>query len=76
MAINAIKQDDVRLLSRIIAYSICASSKIDDLLARFLYIAYKICVDKEQVSLSEIIRMQLLESLEKIKRTKNGVFIF
>ena len=30
MVINAIKQDDVRLLSRIIAYSICATSKIDD----------------------------------------------
>ena len=28
------------------------------------------------MDLSEILRMQLLENLEKIKRTKNGVFRF
>ena len=76
MVISTIKQDDVRFLSRIIAYSICASSKIDELLTKFIYTTYKICVEKEQVNLSEIIRMQLLENLEKIKRTKNGVFRF
>ena len=32
MVINTIKQDDVRFLSIIIAYSICASSKIDEFL--------------------------------------------
>ena len=68
MVINTIKQDDVKFLSRIIAYSICASSKIDELLARFIYVAYKICVEKEQVNLSEIPRMQLLEILKKIKK--------
>ena len=76
MVISSIKQDDVRFLSRIIAYSVCASSKIDELSARFMYAAYKICVEKEQVNLNEILRMQLLENLEKIKRTKNGVFRF
>lgn len=76
MVINTIKQDDVRLLSRIIAYSICVRSKIDELSTKFIYATYKICVEKEQVNLSEILRMQLLEKLEKIKRTKNGVFRF
>lgn len=76
MVIRTIKQDDVRFLSRIITYSICASSKIDELLVGFIYETYKICVEKEQVNLSEILRMQLLENLEKIKRTKNGVFTF
>ena len=37
MVINTIKQDDVRFLSRIIAYSICASSKINELLVGFIY---------------------------------------
>lgn len=76
MVINTIKQDDVRFLSRIIAYSLCASSKIDELLAGYIYVAYKICVEKKQVNLSEILRMQLLENLEKIKRTKSVVFRF
>ena len=76
MVINKIKQDDVRFLSRIIAYFVCASFKIDELSARFIYATYKKCVEKEQVNLCEILRMQLLENLEKIKRTKNGVFTF
>ena len=76
MVIITIKKDDVRFLSRIIAYSICASSKIDELSARFIYAAYRKCIEKEQVNLSEILRIQLLENLEKIKRTKNGVFRF
>ena len=76
MVIDTIKQEDVRFLSRIIAYSICPNSKIDELSVEFIYTAYKICVDKEQINLSEILRMQLLENLEKVKRTKNGVFRF
>ena len=76
MVINTIKQDDVRFLSRTIAYSIRASLKIDELSIRFIYATYKICVEKEQVNLNEILSMQLLENLEKIKRTKNGVFRF
>lgn len=76
MVINIIKKYDVRFLSRIIAYSICASSKIDELSAKFIYVAYKICVEKEKVNLSKILRMKLIENLEKIKRTKNGVFRF
>ena len=76
MVINTIKQDDVRFMSRIIAYSICASSKIDELSAKFIYPTYNICVEKEQVNLNKILRMQLLENLEKIRRTKNGVFRF
>ena len=72
MVINSIKQDDV-FLSKIIGYSFCASSKIDELSVGFIYAAYKICVEKEQVNLSEILIMQLLQNLEKIKRTKNGV---
>ena len=76
MVISTIKKDDVRFLSRIIVYSVCISLKIDELSAGFIYAAYKICVENEQVNLSEIMRMQLLENLEKIKRTKNGVFRF
>ena len=76
MVISSIKQDDVIFLSRIIAYSVCASSKIEELSARFIYTTYKMCVKKEKVNLSDILRMQLLEKLEKIKRTKNGVFRF
>ena len=66
----------MRFLSKIIAYLVCASSKIDELSAGFIYAAYKMCVEKEKVNLSEILRMQLLENLEKIKRTKNGVLRF
>ena len=57
MVINTIEQDDVIFLCRIIAYSICASSKIDELSAGFIYASYKIFVEKEQVNLSEILRM-------------------
>ena len=63
MVISTIKQDDVRFLSRIISYSICASLKIDELSTKFIYASYKICVEKEQVNLSEILRMQLLKNL-------------
>ena len=45
MVINTIKKDDVRFLSRITAYSICASAKIDELSTRFVYAAYKIRVE-------------------------------
>ena len=45
MVINTIRQHDVRFLSRIIAYSICASSKSDELSTRFIYAAYKIFVE-------------------------------
>ena len=76
MVISTIKQDDMRFLSRIIAYLVCASSKIDEILVGLIYAAYKICVEKEEVNLSEILRMQLLENLENIKRTKYGVFRF
>ena len=72
----SLKKYDVIFLSRIIAYSICESSKIDELSAKFIYVAYKICIEKEQVNLSEILRMQLLENIENIKRNKNGVFRF
>ena len=55
MVTSTIKQDDVRFIRRIITYSICACSKIDELLARFSYVAYKIFVEKEQVNLCEIL---------------------
>lgn len=74
--INSIKKDDLRFISRIISYSVCASSKIDELLVGFICATYKICVEKKQVNLSEILRMQLLENLKKIKRKKSGVFRF
>ena len=57
MVISTIKQDDVRFLSRIISYSVCASSKIDELSGKFIYVAYKICAEKEQVNLSKIMRV-------------------
>ena len=50
MVISTIRQHDVRFLSKILAYSICASSKSDELLAGFIYVAYKICFEKEQVN--------------------------
>ena len=70
MVITTIKKYDVRFLSRIISYSVCASSNIDELSVGFIYATCKICVEKEQVNLSEILRMQLLENLGKMKRTK------
>ena len=76
MVISTIKKDDVRFLSRIITSSICTSSKIDEFLVGFIYVAYKIYIEKEQVNLNEIMRMQLLENLEKIKRSKNSMFRF
>ena len=76
MVVNTIRQHDVRFLSILIVYSICASSMSDELSTGFIYATYKIFVEKEQLNLSEILRVQLLENLEKIKRTKNGVFKF
>ena len=76
MVINTIRQHDVRFLSRIIAYSICASSKSDELSTSYIYTTYKIFIEKEKVNLREILRVQLLENLEKIKRTMNGVLRF
>ena len=40
MAIKTIRQHDVRYLSRIIAYCICASSKNDLLSTDFIFVAY------------------------------------
>ena len=67
IVISSIKKDDVRFLSRIIAYLVCASYKIDKLSTIFIYVSYKICVEKEHVILSEILRMQFLDNFEKIK---------
>lgn len=76
MVISSIKQDDMRFIRIKIACLVFAGSKIDEISIGFIYVAYKICVEKEQVNLSGILRMQLLENLEKIKRTKSGVFRF
>lgn len=76
MIMSTIKHHDVIFVSRIITSCICGCSKTDELLADFIHAAYKICVEKEQVNLSEIMRIQLVENLEKIKKTKNSVFRF
>lgn len=47
MVISTIKQHDVRFMSRVIASSIYASSKTDELSTGFIYMAYKICIEKE-----------------------------
>lgn len=73
---STIKQDDVRFVSRIIAVGICASSRIDELSARFIHASYNIVVEKEQVNLCDILQTQLIENLERLRRTKNNVFIF
>ena len=47
MMINTIRQHEVIFLSRIIAYSIYASSKSDELSTDFIYVAHKIFIEKE-----------------------------
>lgn len=76
IVISKIQQDDVRYLCKILTSKFCANSREDDMATGMIHVAYLMCVDKIQVDMCEILRIQLFENLEKIKKTKNSQFRF
>ncbi len=74
--ITKIKQDDVRFVSRIIATKICSISREHDMEVGLIHATYKLCIEREKVNLSKILRSQLVENLERSKKVKNSQFSF
>lgn len=71
IVISQIKKDDVRFVKKIIATKLCSSSRDDGLVARFVHVTYKVCVEKVQVNSCEILRIQLIDRLERIRKKRN-----
>lgn len=76
MMLSLIKQDDVRFISKILAYQMNSSSREDEVSAGFINAVYKMCVDKVEVNLCEILKQQLFDNLERIKKNKYASFRF
>ena len=70
IVISKIKKDDVRYLCKFLTTKFCGSSREDDMAAGMVHVAYLMCIEKKQVDLCEILRIQLFENLEKIKKAK------
>lgn len=76
IVVSKIIQDDARYVCKILTSKFCANSREDDMAAGMVHVAYLMCIEKVQVDMCEILRIQLFENLEKIKKTKNSQFRF
>lgn len=76
IVISKIKQDDVRYLCKILTTKFCTNSREDDMVASMVHITYLMCVDKVPIDMYEILRIQLFENLERIKKAKYTQFQF
>lgn len=52
------------------------SSRVNSVPARFIRPTYLMIVKMEKVNMCEIVKQQLLDNIEKLKKTKNVVFVF
>ena len=76
IVITKIRQDDVRYLCKILTTKFCANSREDDMAVGLVHAAYLMCVEKKKIDLCEILRIQLFENLDRIKKVKNTQFRF
>lgn len=76
MRFDPIQDNGVRVLRKIARYKLNHSYRVNSVLVGFLHVVYVMVVEKNKVSMCEIIRVKLLESLAKLKKTKNVFFRF
>ena len=74
MMLRKIEQDNVRFLTKILAYKMISSSREDTVSTGFINVVYKMCVDKVEVNLCEIMKLNLFHDLERIKKNKYATF--
>lgn len=76
MKVDTIQDKGVKLLSKILRYKFIHGSRVNSMPTGFLHIAYVMVVMGRKVNLCEIIILQLLDNIAKLKKTMNVVFIF
>lgn len=76
MTIDLIKKIDVRVINKIIGYKINHSSRLNSVPTRFLSVTYLMKTKKEKVNMYEIMRHQLLDNIEKLKKPRSVVLRF
>ena len=64
------------MISEILGYNLNHYSRLYLVPARFLHVAYLMKVEKKNVNMCEIVRLELLDNIEKLKKTKSVVFRF
>ena len=73
---NTIKDDGVRLLSKILGYKFNHGSRLAQFPARFLHAAYVMVMKGEKVNLCDIIQMHLLDNIAKLRYFSNLLSTF
>lgn len=76
MRIDLVAEADVRIIGKIIGYKPNQSSRMTFVPIGFIHATYLMIVKKENVNMWKIVKQQLLDNSEKLKRTKNTVFRF
>ena len=76
MRIDLIKDIGVRVMRKIIGYKLNHSFRLNFVIEKFLHVAYLMVIKKKRVNLYEIVRLQLIDNIEKIKRSRSIVFRF
>ena len=76
MKVNMIKEVDVRLVCKIIRYKMNYSSRLNYVPTRFIHATYMMIVEREKFNMRQILRHQLLDNIDRIKKTKNASFRF
>lgn len=70
MMLSIIEYDYVRCIAKIIAYKMSSSSREDYILVGFINVAYKMCDDRIEHNVCEIMKQQNFDNLERIKKNK------
>ena len=68
MMLSLIQQDDVIFISKILAYKMSFSSREDEFTIGFINASYKMCFERVEVNLCEILKQKLFYILDKIKK--------
>ena len=74
MKVNSIQDKGVKLLSKRLGYKFNHGSRVNSVPIGFLHAAYVMVVQGRKVNLCEIIRLQLLDNIAKLKKTKSTIF--
>lgn len=76
MKVDSIQDKRVKLLSKILGYKFNHGSRVNSVPTRFLHGAYVMVLEGRKFNLCEIIKLQLLGDIAKLKKTKRIVFRF
>ena len=74
--VDSIQDKGVKILSKILGYKFNHGSRVKLVPAIFLHVAYVMEVQGRKIYLCEIIRLQLLDNIAKVKKMKSAIFRF